>query len=88
MKYDSVEKRRKIGDCTFNCPNCGKEHYRVIWEDKWEDEDEWSGFEHADALCSCGAQILISVQPDGETGLYWLNEKKMKLVVEGEEAER
>ena len=78
MKYADVEKRRKVGHCDFNCPNCGKDHHRVIWQDKWKGEDEWDSFEHGDAHCSCGAQLLIAVQPFGEVELYWINEKKMR----------
>ena len=77
--------RHKVGVVTFNCPNCGKELTRTVWEHatEWDEETkEVTEFDHvaAHARCSCDAEILVA--DDGEhMGVYWLNEKQMKPVV-------
>ena len=37
------------------------------------------GWEHAEAKCRCRALIVMGVQPDGETELFWLNEGKLRV---------
>ena len=80
MKYDNTPPRKKVGECTFDCPNCGIEHSRVLWQEREIDfEGKLSpvGLVHADATCSCGAQILVADDLES-LKLFWLNEYKMK----------
>jgi len=83
-----TELKRKVGEVDFNCPNCNRQLHRVIWERGPDIELDgkgrkvgpiWNtGFETAFAICSCKAQIIIGIQPDGEAMMYWINESKMK----------
>jgi len=80
MKYDKTPPRMKVGDVDFQCPNCCRELHRTIWQEREIDMDgklSAIGLVHADALCSCGAQILVADDLE-RFGLYWLNEQKMK----------
>lgn len=73
MKYADTPPRKNVGEVDFPCSNCGKEHHRTLWQE----QDEDFGLVHADALCSCGARLLLADNLQ-EFAVYWLNEKEMK----------
>lgn len=75
MKYANTPPRKNVGSADFRCPNCNKEHHRTLWEE--QDDDFGMNLVHADALCSCGAQILVADTLD-RFEVYWLNEQRMK----------
>jgi len=79
MKYADTPARKKVGDCSFSCPNCGKEHHRTVWQE--QDEPD-GGLIHADAVCPCGARLLAADNYQNFS-VYWLNEKQ----IEGEKEE-
>lgn len=85
MKYANTPPRKNAVwtvELEFHCPNCNRKHHRTLWAEAEEIDTETGkpttyDFVHADALCPCGAQILVA--DDCESlKMFWLNEKQMK----------
>ena len=76
LKYANTPPRKKVGDCDFTCPNCGREHHRTLWEEQ-DDPEEGMNLIHADAKCRCGALLLVADDME-HFNVYWLNKQKMK----------
>ncbi len=70
-----MPKRRNVGSVDFECPNCGREYHRTLWEDV---EDGCVGAIASDVVvCECGAQLLCADDYDG-FDVYWLNKRKFE----------
>lgn len=80
------DKRRKVGDCDFACPECGRHHHRVLWEyamdfsfdekkRKWE--IEWGSSAITAVIeCPCGKVWLVGeTDYEGTTELFDLTPK-------------
>jgi len=84
-----ADKRRKVGDCDFECPNCNRHHHRVLWEHASDfsfDEEkqnwtiEWGcGPKSGVAECPCGKVWLIAeTDYEGTTELFDITSKEAK----------
>ncbi len=69
-------KRRNVGDVDFECPNCGREYHRTLWEEI--EDDGLGGPVTSDAVaCKCGA-VLFCADDYENVNVYWLNKREMR----------
>lgn len=68
-------KRRNVGSVDFDCPNCGREYHRTLWEEV--EEDGLGGPVTSDAVsCKCGA-VLFCADDYENVNVYWINQREM-----------